>query len=107
MSNTSNVSPSNPYYHEEMTYDSNKENWAGLGSILLVPLFIMLVGLGIASTFKIPSSNDLNNDNLQIGIGGGPGKASPSPYKVPSITITPGKIAGPTLPVDDGLYSIQ
>ena len=109
MANTNDISPTNPYYHEEVTYDSKKENWSGLTSLLMVPLFIGLVAWGIVSTFQLPIRNDIggsNQNNLQIGVGGGPENVSPTPYKVPSITITPGRLS-PSQGSDSGLYYIQ
>lgn len=92
----------NPHYHEEVTYDSKNENWSGLLSLLLVPAFILLVGWGVLTTFQLPKNatgGTATDDNkFQIGVGGGPGGATP--YKVPSITITP-------VPTKDGLYYIQ
>ena len=90
------------YYHEEVTYDSKKENWSGLLSLLMIPLFIGLVGFGVASTFRLPSeksAKDNGNNNFDIGIGGGPG-TKVTPYKVPSITVSP-------LPTDENLYIVQ
>jgi hypothetical protein len=98
-----NLDENNPYYHEEMTYDSKNENWSGLMSLLLVPVFILLVGWGVVTTFQLPKNaaggNANDDNNFQIGVGGGPGEQT-TPYKVPSITISP-------VPTQDGLYYIQ
>lgn len=94
----------NAHYHEEVTYDSKRENWSGLTSLLLIPLFIMLVGWGVVSTFRLPVRNDVGGpgpgqNNSGIGIGGGPG-TSVTPYKVPTISISP-------IPTEDDLFFIQ
>lgn len=92
----------NPYYHEEVTYDSKNENWSGLLSLMLVPVFILLVGWGVITTFQLPKMNEngsSDQNSFQIGIGGGPG-GRVTPNKVPTLTITP-------MPTKDGLYFIQ
>ncbi len=76
------------YYHEKMTFDSRQENWSGVFSLLLIPLFIMLVGWGVVTTFKLPARNDGSHNGIESGIGGG-SSTSIKPYNVPSITITP------------------
>lgn len=105
--NNKNLSSTNPYYHDEVTYDSKKENWSGVMSLMFIPIFILLVAWGVATTFRLPIRDDVGGNgqnNLQIGVGGGPQKnISPTPYKVPSITITPNQL----LPTTDGLYPIQ
>ena len=103
MRNTTNrPTDEDAYYHEEVTYDSKRENWSGLLSLLMIPLFIGLVGFGIASTFKLPTQNNAKSNEkneFSIGIGGGPG-SKVTPYKVPSITVSPPQL-------DDNIYIIQ
>ncbi len=103
------ASPTNPYFHEEVTYDSKKENWSGLFSLLLIPLFILLVGVGVLSTFNLPKSNGTGGfeggDDVQIGIGGG-GNISPSPTPRPSVSISPTERLSPDVS-GEGLYLVQ
>jgi hypothetical protein len=61
----------NKYFHEEVTYDSVKEQWPGLASLLLIPLFIFIMGFGFYSVFHLPNGGS-DNSGFKVGVGGGP-----------------------------------
>jgi hypothetical protein len=69
------------HYHDELTYDSTRENWGGIFSVLLVPAFILLFGWGLLSLFRLPQTGGGGTlpvkqdtvNGIKVGVGGGPG----------------------------------
>jgi hypothetical protein len=66
-----NIRDDEKYYHEQVTYDSKREQWPGVFSLLLIPLFLLVVGAGFFSLFRLPNDGSGEVNGLQIGIGGG------------------------------------
>src|SRR5690349_14153797 len=86
------------FFHENVTYDSKKEQWSGVAGLLFIPAFILLVGWGVSSTFNLPKSKNVyappEDDKIQMGVGGGI-----SVSKTPMVSISPSISPDPT----DGL----
>ena len=57
------------HYYQEVTYDSVKEKWAALAALLMIPLFLVVLGVGLFSIFKLPTLDKTNG--FEMGIGGG------------------------------------